>query len=106
MLYLNQMITEAAVQPSVIDATLYLIRGKKILLGGFFNAKLPPFPRRWLPSELEGVAIGVSLPHYAPYILQSRKRPVVLTVSKACWEEGQKLQTGKTVHQTEGDKVS
>jgi hypothetical protein len=90
-----QIVTDAAVQPTAIGATLYLIRGKKTLLGGFFNAKLPTFQRRWLPCELEGVAIGVALSHYAPFILQSRKRPVVLTDSKACVDAVEKLNRGE-----------
>ena len=90
-----QMVTDAAVQPSAIGATLYLIRGDKALLGGFFNAKLPHFQRRWLPCELEGIAIGMTLSHYAPYLLQSNKRPVILTDSKACVDAVEKLNRGE-----------
>ena len=90
-----QIVTDAAITPCAIGATLYLLRGNKTLLGGFFNAKLPHFQRRWLPCELEGVAIGMTLSHYAPYILQSRKRPVVLTDSKACVDAVEKLNRGE-----------
>ena len=55
-----QIVTDAAVQPSAIGATLYVIRKDQTLLGGFFNAKLPPFQKRWLPCEIEGIAIGMS----------------------------------------------
>ena len=89
------IVTDAAVHPSAIGATLYILRERKTLLGGFFNAKLPPFQRRWLPCELEGVAIGLSLLHFGPYILQSRHRPVVLTDSKACVDAVKKLARGE-----------
>ena len=89
------IVTDAAVQPSAIGATLYVIRGEKTLLGGFFNAKLPPFQKRWLPCELEGVAIGMSLSHFSPYILQSNHKPVVLTDSKACVDAVKKLGRGE-----------
>ena len=90
-----QIITDAAVQPSAIGATLYIIRGEKVLLGGFYNAKLPSFQKRWLPCELEGIAIGMSLAHFRPYILQSNHRPVVLTDSKACVDAVKKLGRGQ-----------
>ena len=89
------IVTDAAVQPTAIGATLYVIRGVKTLLGGFFNAKLPTFQRRWLPCELEGVAIGLSLSHFGPYILQSNHRPVVLTDSKPCVDAVKKLAKGE-----------
>ena len=65
------------------------------LLAGFFNAKLPTFQRKWLPCEIEGVAIGVSLKHFAPYILQSNHRPYILTDSKACVQAIDKLNRGQ-----------
>ena len=78
------IVTDAAIQPTAIGATLYAIRDGKTLLAGFYNVKLPVFQRRWLPCELEGVAIGAALNHFAPYIRQSNHKPYVLTDSKAC----------------------
>ena len=89
------IVTDAAVQPTAIGSTLYVVRGEKTLLGGFFNAKLPTFQRRWLPCELEGVAIGLSLSHFGPYILQSDHRPVVITDSKPCVDAVKKLARGE-----------
>ena len=60
------IVTDAAIQPTAIGSTLFVVRGEKSLLGGFFNAKLPPFQRGWLPCELEGVSIGLSLIHFGP----------------------------------------
>lgn len=90
-----QIVTDAAIQPTAIGAVLYAIRGDKTLLAGFFNVKLPVFQRRWLPCELEGVAIGAALNHFAPYILQSNHRPYVLTDSKACVQAVEKLNRGE-----------
>ena len=89
------IVTDAAIQPAAVGATMYALRNGKTLLGGFFNAKLPQFQRRWLPCELEGVAIGLSLQHFGPYIIQSKHRPVVLTDSKACVEAVNKLSRGE-----------
>ena len=89
------IITDAALNPTAIAATLYAIRGKETLLAGFYNAKLPVFQRRWLPCEIEGVAIGAALKHYSPYILQSNHKPCVLTDSKACIQAVEKLQRGQ-----------
>ena len=79
-----QIVTDAAVQPTAIGAALYVIRGDQTLLAGFFNAKLPRYKRRWLPCELEAVAISAALIHFAPYIRQSVHRPCVLTDNKPC----------------------
>ena len=90
-----QIITDGALQPTAVGAVLYVIRDGKPLLGGFFNAKLPPFQRRWLPCEIEGVSIGAALNHFAPYILQSDHKPTVITDSKACVDAVQKLRRGE-----------
>lgn len=89
------IVTDAAIQPAAVGATMYVIRGDKTLLGGFYNAKLPQFQQRWLPCEIEGVAIGLSLQHFGPYIIQSKHRPVVLTDSKACVDAVNKLSRGE-----------
>ena len=89
------IVTDAAVQPTAIGATMYAVRGDKTLLAGFYNAKLPIFQRKWLPCEIEGVAIGASIKHFAPYILQSSHQPVVLTDSKPCVQAVEKLNRGE-----------
>ena len=90
-----QIVTDAAITPTAVGAVFYAIRGNQTLLAGFFNAKLPLFQRRWLPCELEGVAIGTSLSHFAPYIIQSKHKPIVLTDSKPCVEAVEKLNRGE-----------
>lgn len=89
------IVTDAAARPAAIGATLYAVRGKKTLLAGFYNVKLPPFQQRWLPCELEGVAIGASLKHFAPLIMQSGQAPYVLTDSKACIDAVEKYNRGE-----------
>jgi hypothetical protein len=89
------IVTDAAVQPTAIGATLYAVRDGTPKLAGFYNAKLPPFQRKWLPCEIEGVAIGASLKHFGPYIIQSRHKPCVLTDSRACVQAIDKLNRGE-----------
>ena len=45
--------------------------------------------------KIEGVKIGMTLSHSAPYILQSTKMPVVLTDSRACVDAVGKLRKGQ-----------
>ena len=89
------IVTDAALRPFAVGATLYSVRKGKALLSGFFNAKLPEFQCRWLPCEVEGLAIAVALNHYSPLILQSKEKPQVLTDSKACVQAAQKLKRGE-----------
>ena len=77
------IVTDALLSPGALGATLYIIRNSQTLLGGFFNAKLPPFQQRWLPCEIEGVGISLALKHFAPLIIQSSHKPCILTDSKA-----------------------
>lgn len=89
------IVTDAAVRPSAIGATLYAVRDSKPLLAGFFNSKLPEFQSRWLPCELEGLAVAAALNHYAPYIIQSHHKPQVLTDSKAVVQAAAKFRRGE-----------
>lgn len=89
------IVTDAAVRPSAIGATLYAVRNNKPLLSGFFNARIPEFQTRWLPCEVEGLAVAAALNHYAPFIIQSKEKPQVLTDSKPCVQAVQKLRRGE-----------
>ena len=89
------IVTDAALRPAAIGGTLYCERQGKPMLSGFFNAKVPEYQTRWLPCELEGLAVAASLNHYAPYIIQSKKKPQVLTDSKPCVQAVQKLRRGE-----------
>ena len=89
------IVTDAAIRPCAIGATLYAVRKGKPLLSGFFNCKLPEYQSRWLPCEVEGLAIAASLNHYAPLIIQSHERPQILTDSKACVQAVERLRRGE-----------
>lgn len=51
----NQLwiVTDAAVKRNGIAATLYISRGDKLALAGFFSAKLRRHQLSWLPYEVE-----------------------------------------------------
>ena len=89
------IVTDASVRPGAVGATLYAIREGKPLLAGFYNSKLPEFQTRWLPCEIEGLGIATALNHFSAYIIQSDKKPQVLTDSKPCVESVLKLQRGE-----------
>ena len=89
------IITDASVRPGAVSATLYVVREGKRLLGGFYNSKLPSFQKRWLPCELEGLAISLALNHFAPYIINSDHKPQVYTDSKPCVDAANKLKRGE-----------
>ena len=89
------VVTDAAIQPAAIGATLYVLREGKPHVAGYYNAKLPVYQRRWLPCEVEGVAIGAALKHFGPYILDSNHKPCVLTDSKACVQAISRLKRGE-----------
>ena len=89
------IVTDASVNPGAVGATLYAVRAGKRLLAGFYNCKLPIYQARWLPCELEALAITAALNHWAPMILQSHERPQVLTDNKPCVEAAKKLSRGE-----------
>ena len=88
------IVTDASVRPGAVGATLFVIRKGKPQLAGFFNSKLPEYQKRWLPCELEALAIALSLHHFSPYIIQSSEKPQILTDSKPCVDAVNKLNKG------------
>lgn len=89
------IVTDGSVKNRGIAATLYIHRDGKLLLGGFFNAKLKKHQVTWLPCEIEALGIGTAVRHFSPYIIQSSKPSQVLTDSKPCVEAYHKLQRGE-----------
>ena len=89
------IVTDASVLPGAVGATLYTVRDGDPKLAEHFNAKLPEFQQRWLPCEVEGIAIGTALHHFAPFIIQSSEKPQVLTDSKPCVQAIQKMYKGQ-----------
>lgn len=86
--------TDASISNQGIAATLFITRNETTRVGGYFSAKLKQHHVRWLPCELEALAIALAIKHFTPYIIQSSKRVCILTDSKPCVEAYEKLARG------------
>jgi hypothetical protein len=86
---------DGAVRNGGIGSVLYIMRKGKMLLGGYFSAKLKPHQSRWLPCEVEALAISSATNHWGPLILQSRHQTQILTDSRPCIQAYDKLSRGE-----------
>ena len=89
------IVTDGSVKNSGIAATLYIMRQGKLVLAGFFSAKLRSHQLLWLPCEIEALAIAAAIKHFSPYIIQSHHTACVLTDSKPCVQAFDKLSRGE-----------
>ena len=89
------IITDAAFKSPGIVATLYVTRGNKLHLAGFFSTKLRGRRVFWLPCEIEALSIATATNHFSPYIIQSMKPACILTDSKPCVQAFEKLCRGE-----------
>lgn len=89
------VVTDGSIKNRGVGAVLYIQRGAKRLLGGYFSATLPEYQSRWLPCEIEGIAICTAVRHWSKVIQQSRNRVQVLTDSKPCVEAYNRLCKGQ-----------
>ena len=89
------VVTDGSVKKCGIAATLYAGRGSKLLLAGFFNAKLKRHQVTWLPCEIEALCISAAVKHFAPFIIQSSEPTQVLTDSKPCVQAYDRLCRGE-----------
>ena len=89
------IVTEGSVKNRGISATLYVHRNGSLLLAGFFSAKLRKHQVTWLPCEIEALAIGAAIRHFAPYIIQSPHTTEVLTDSRPFVQAYEKLKRGE-----------
>ena len=89
------IVTDAAINCSGIAATLYVTRDGKPVIAGYFSAVLRKHQERLMPCDLEALAIGVSLKHFAYYVLQSKKQTRILTDSRPCVLAYKKLLRGE-----------
>ena len=91
------IVTDGAVKSSGIGATLYITRqdANRPLLAGFFSAKLKQHQPRWLPCEVEALAISSACNHFRPFIIQSLHQTQVLTDSTPCVQAHGKLIRGE-----------
>ncbi|XP_060576734.1 uncharacterized protein LOC132734055 [Ruditapes philippinarum] len=89
------IVTDGSVKKRGIGATLYVTRHGKLLLAGFFSAKLRKHQVTWLPCEIEALGIAAAVKHFSPYIIQSSQQTCVLTDSKPCVQAIDKLCRGE-----------
>ena len=89
------IVTDGSSKAHGIGATLYVSRGDRTLLAGFFSAQLRKHQVRWLPCEIEALGIAAAVKHFAPYIAQSTSAINVLTDSKPCVQAFEKLGRGE-----------
>ena len=89
------IITDGSVKNRGIAATMYVHRNNRLLLAGFFNAKLRKNQVTWLPCEIEALCIGAAIRHFAPFIIQSAHTTQVLTDSRPCVQAYGKLMRGE-----------
>ena len=89
------IVTDGAVRTPGIGATLYVTRGDKLHLAGFFSAKLRGSQVSWLPCEIEALSIATATKHFSPYIIQSNNKACILTDSKPCVQAFEKLCRGE-----------
>ena len=89
------IVTDRAVRPPGIGATLHVTRGNKLHLAGFFSAKLRGSQVSWLPCEIEALSIATATKHSSPYITQSNHNACILTDSKPCVQAFEKLCRGE-----------
>ena len=89
------IVTDGSVKNRGIAATMYIHRNGKLLLAGFFNAKLRKHQVTWLPCEIEALAIGAAIKHFSPYIVQSPHTTQLLTDSRPCVQAYDKLKRGE-----------
>lgn len=90
--------TDGAVKCGGIGAILYIMRGEHMHLGGFFSAKLKPHQRKWLPCEVEALAISSAVNHWGPYILESEHTVQLLSDSRPCVQAFKRLIQGCFSH--------
>jgi hypothetical protein len=89
------IVTDGSVTRHGIGSTLYVTRNNKTLLAGFYSAKLKKHHIKWLPCEIEALAIASAITHFAPYIIQASTHAYVLTDSKPCVQALEKLYRGE-----------
>ena len=69
-----------------------------MLLGLFYSAKLKAHQRKWLPCEVEALAISAAVNHWVAYILESVHTVQILTDSRPCVQAFKGLCQGQFSH--------
>ena len=89
------IVTDGSSKSHGVGATLYVTRGDRTLLAGFFSAQLRKHQLGWLPCEIEALGIATAVKHFSPYITQATSTVSVLTDSKPCVQAFEKLGRGE-----------
>ena len=91
------IITDACSSKSGIASTLVATEqsNSNPKLSSFYSAKLKQGHDRWLPCEIECLAIASSINHFRPFILESKHRTNVLTDSKPVVQAYEKFMRGQ-----------
>ena len=89
------IVTDGAVRDPGIGATLYVTRGDKLHVSGFFSAKLRGSQTTWVPCEVEALSTAAATKNFSPYLIQSVKKACILTDSKPCIQAYEKLCHGE-----------
>lgn len=86
---------DGAVVNGGIGSVLYILRNGAMKLGGYYSAKLKRHQIRWLPCEVEALAISSAINHWGPYILESAHQTQILSDSRPCIQAFEKLSRGE-----------
>ncbi len=87
--------SDGSVKLGGLAGTPYSLCDGDVKLCGVFNAKLKKHQVNWLPCEVEALAIGSAVKHFATFIIQSQSTTQVLTDSKPCVQAYDKLRRGQ-----------
>jgi hypothetical protein len=87
--------SDGALRNGGIGSVLYVMRNDNMKLGGYFSAKLKTHQQKWLPCEIEALAISSAVAHWGPHILASEHLCQILSDSKPCIQAFEKLQRGE-----------
>ena len=77
-----------------LGATLFVNRNGNQKIAEFFSFKLKEHQCKWLPCELEALAISSAADHFSPFIRECKSPSQILTDSKPCVQAWNKLQKG------------
>jgi len=86
---------DGALRNGGIGSVLYVMRDGNMRLGGYHSAKLSAHQVKWLPCEVEALAISSAINHWSPYLIESSHPVQVLTDSKPCIQAYSKLARGE-----------
>ena len=87
--------SDGSIKNQGLGSVLYILRDGQIHLGGYFSMKLSEHQARWLPCELEALAIASSVNHWQLFIRESHHVTQILTDSRPCVQAAKKLARGE-----------